>query len=163
MSLETRLIELGTAVADKIKPLQNAQGNLSALTTTEKTSLVGAINELVTTIGSLSGGGAAILDTAGDGDVTHTWSADKIYDELQALKSSLLDGGDPAFDTLQELASALGDNDSAISGLLTSVGNRVRYDAAQALTAEQQLQACQNIGIGDPDVDLAALFEAQFP
>jgi len=33
------------------------------------------------------------------------------------------------------------------------LGNRVRYDAPQTLTTAQQLQACTNIGVGNPERD----------
>jgi len=34
----------------------------------------------------------------------------------------------------------------------------VRFDAAQTLTVAQQLTACTNIGIGNPAVDLVAVY-----
>lgn len=163
MALDTRLQALAQAVAADVKTLYANQGALSALDTAAKTSLVAAINELHSEIAGLSpggGGGAEIDDDAGTGDTDVTWSADKITAALAALKSDLLDGVNPAFDTLKELADALGDQDSAISNLLTAVGNRVRYDAAQTLSTAQKLQACQNIGIGDPDADLVAIYVA---
>jgi hypothetical protein len=36
---------------------------------------------------------------------------------------------------------------------------RVRYDAAQALTSEQQLQACMNLGIGNPNFDFLTYYQ----
>ena len=158
MTLQAQLTSVVQSIATDIKALVVAQGSLAALSTTENGSLVGAINELFALISGA--GGAGILDTAGDGDTTHTWSANKITDELAALRSSILNGVDPAWDTLQELAAGLSNQDSAINNLLTAVGNRVRFDAAQTLTTAQKLQACQNIGIGDPETDLVAIYNA---
>lgn len=38
------------------------------------------------------------------------------------------------------------------------VASGVRYDAAQTLTVEQQRRASQNIGVGDPETDFAAIY-----
>jgi hypothetical protein len=49
--------------------------------------------------------------------------------------------------------------------LLTAVNHRVRFDAAQTLTATEQAQARSNIGavaaadVGDTDTDFVAIFE----
>ena len=86
MSLETRIISLAQAIGTDVKALTAAQGNLASLTTTTKTNLVAAINELATMIGSA---GVAINDTAGNGNTTETWSADKIFDSIEAAKTAL--------------------------------------------------------------------------
>jgi hypothetical protein len=38
------------------------------------------------------------------------------------------------------------------------MSKRLRFDAAQTLTTAEQLQACTNLGIGNPDVDLVAAY-----
>ena len=167
MSLESRIIALAQAVGGDVKALTAAQGSLSALNTTTKTSLVAAINELLTLIG---GAGAQINDSAGNGDTSVTWSADKIFDSIEtaktAVKNDLVNGAGAALDTLNELAAALGNDPSFATTIATEVANRVRYDAAQTLTAPQQAQARTNIGaqsaaaIGDPDHDLVADYNA---
>ena len=161
MSMQARLSALITAIGGDIKTLLAAQGNLAALNTTAKGSLVQALNELQDEIAALSAAaGAQILDTAAAGDTAHTWSADKLVSALAALKSEILGGASAAYDTLQELAAELQDSDSAIANLLTAVGNRVSFADVQTLTAPQQAQACANIGVGDPETDLAALYAA---
>lgn len=50
-----------------------------------------------------------------------------------------------ALDTLSEIAAELGNDQTQIDNLLTQIGTRVRFDAAQALTATQQDQARANI------------------
>lgn len=158
MSLQLRLTALAQAIGSDIKTLQTAQGNLAALDTTAKGSLVAAINELAALI--IGSSGAAILDTAGTGDTAHTWSADKIVAQLLALKTEIVDGAPAAYDTLMEIGSKLTGDDTAIAGLLTAVGERVSFATAQALTAPQQAQACGNLGIGNPETDLAAAYTA---
>lgn len=174
MSLETRIIALAQAVGADVKTLTAAQGSLSALNTTTKTSLVAAINELLTLIG---GAGAVIDDAAGDGNTGVTWSADKIFDSIEAakaaVKNDLINGAGAALDTLNELAAALGNDPSFAATIAAEVANRVRYDAAQTLTAPQQAQARTNIdaaaasdvsglitGLGTYDRDYAADYAA---
>jgi hypothetical protein len=163
MSLETRIVALAQAMGSDVKALTAAQGSLSALNTTTKTSLVAAINELMTLIG---GAGAQINDSAGNGDTSVTWSADKIFDSIEAakiaVKNDLVNGAGAALDTLNELAAALGNDPSFAATIAGEIANRVRFDAAQTLTQPQMAQARANIGaqsaaaIGDPDRDLVA-------
>ena len=147
MSLESRIIALAQAVGTDVKALTAAQGSLSALNTTAKTSLVVAINEWLTLV---SGSGAVIDDNAGDGSTAVTWSANKIFDSIEAaktaVKNDLVGGAGAALDTLNELAAALGNDPSFAATIATEIANRVRFDAAQTLTSPQQAQARANIG-----------------
>ena len=147
MSLETRLVSLAQAIGTDIKSLRTTQGTLSSLNTTTKTSLVAAINELMTLIGSA---GAVIDDGAGNGNVAVTWSADKIFDSIEAaktaVKNDLVNGAAAALDTLNELATALGNDPSFATTIATEIANRVRFDTAQTLTSPQKTQARENIG-----------------
>ena len=156
MTLATQLTTAFQNVGADIKAIIASRGSLAALTTTDKTNLVAAINEIKSSISAAAG----ILDTATDGDTTHTWSADKIYDELQALKTSIINGAPAAYDTLVEISTYLSSNDSTVSGLTTAISNRVSYADAQSLTTGQKLQACTNIGLGDPETDYAAIYAA---
>lgn len=146
MSLETRIVALAQAMGADVKALTAAQGTLTSLNTTTKTSLVAAINELLVLIGSA---GASIDDGAGNGNTGVTWSADKIFDSIEAakatIKGEILGGAGTALDTLNELAAALGNDPSFATTIATSVANRVRYDTAQTLTSPQQAQARSNI------------------
>ena len=170
MTLEQRLITLAQAMGADVKALLAAQGSLSALTTTTKTSLVAAINELKTAVDAAAGGGVSINDAAGDGATTVTWSADKIFDAIEAaktaVKNDLTAGAAAALDTLSELAAALNNDPAFAATIAAEIANRVRFDAAQALTAPQQTQARANIGaqsaaaIGDPDHDIVADYTA---
>lgn len=161
MSLETKLIAIAQAIGVDVKALKLADGDLTALTTTAKTSLVAAINELAAAVG---GAGAVIDDAAGDGATTVVWSADKVYDSIEAAKvavqSSILGGASAAYDTMVELQALFEANDTTSASFATALTNRVRFDAAQTLNAAQKLQACTNIGVGDPESDLVAAYVA---
>ena len=170
MTLVQRLILVTKKKKADIKDLKIGQGALTDLDTTTKTSLVAAVNELKGIVDGLSGGGAVINDGAGDGDTTVTRSANKIFDTIAAasaaLKDELTDGAGAALDTLKELADALGNDPSFSATIAAEIANRVRYDAAQALSAPQQAQARNNIGaqaaaaVGDTDRDFVADYEA---
>lgn len=156
MSLETKLIALAQAVGNDVKALRGQIGDPAGLPTTTKENVVAAIAEL---FGLLE---AQIDDTAGDGALKATWSADKIHEELSlaisALRNELTDGASGALDTLRELANAMGDDPNFAQTIATGLSNRLRFDAAQVLSGAQKLQACQNLGIGDPETDLAAAY-----
>lgn len=62
-TLAERLIALASAIGADIKALTAKQGDLTALSTTAKGSLVAAINEIKTALGST---GAVINDLAGN-------------------------------------------------------------------------------------------------
>lgn len=150
------------AVAADIKALKIADGDLSALTTTNKTSLVNAINELKALTGQPAG--VQINDSAVTGSIDVTYSVDKILKVVEAaklaVKNDLVGGAGGALDTLKELADALNNNPNFAAEIATSLSKRVRVDAAQVFTALEKKQACDNIGIGDPDTDFVATYTA---
>ena len=159
-TLQARITDLATRMATECKSLRtliNANSSdLSALTTTDKTSLIAAINTLQTAIGSIQSGQVTINDASSGGTIT--WSATKIASEIQAAKNALTNGAAAALDTLAELAAALGNDANFASTTTTALSNRLRFDAAQTLTAGQKTQACTNLGIGEPDTDFVSSF-----
>lgn len=168
--------------------INTTAGDLSGLTTTQKANLVSSINELDGAIKALAAGSGAISD--GTTSTSTTWSSTKTASAIAALiaadtatnstattfsvtkilalieaaktqvKNDLTNGASTALDTLKELSDALGGDANFATTVNTALGNRVRFDAAQTLTTAQKLQACQNIGLGDPEVDLVATFNA---
>lgn len=162
-TLESRLIALAQAIGTDIKALKTADGSLSSLNTTAKTSLVSAINEVFTMVGSA---GAAINDSA-TGAAT-TYSSNKVSADLtaaiSALRLELRSGAGAALDTFAELATALGNDPSFAATIATSLGYRVRFDAAQTLTAPQKAQVKANLEFltvaetGNLDTDLSAAY-----
>lgn len=158
MSLETRVVALAEAIGADIKTLATKQGDLTSLTTTAKGSLVAALNELKGAVDAASGGGAGIDDEATD--TGSTWSSSKISTQIDAAVAALVASSPETLDTLNELAAAL-DNDPGFAATIAiEIGNRVRYDAAQMLDVTQKAQACENIGVGNPERDFAADYAA---
>jgi len=164
MSLQVRIESLVLRLAAEFKTIYGQVGTLANLSTTDKTNLVSSINELRSQILVLAG--ITVIDDANSAATATTFSASKITGLLDALKADLLGGADAAFDTLKELQTAILSDESGIAALLTAVDKRVRFDAAQSLTAPEQTQARQNIGaiaasvIGDPETDFVLVFEA---
>lgn len=160
MSLEQKLNTLASAIGADVKALRLAKGDLTALSTSAKTNLVAAINEVYALA---QAGTGVILDTAGDGIVDKTWSADKIGDSILAsinsLRTELTNGASAALDTFGEIATQLAADQSGVAALSTAISNRVRFDAAQTLTALEKTTARDNIGAASA-VDLTALTTA---
>ena len=160
-SLQVRITDLATRVATEIKSVKTLiNGNaadLSALTTTQKTSLVAAINELKNAVDNV---GSSITISDSTSSTTEVWSSSKIASEIQAAKDALTNGAAAALDTLAELASALGNDASFASTVTTTLGYRLRFDDVQTLTAQQKTQACANLGIGEPDTDFVTTFNS---
>ena len=175
MSLELKIAALITAVGGDVKALTTKIGDTTSLSTTAKANLVAAINEVQAAVATLQAGSTTINDTAGNGDVNVTWSADKIHDEIvarvQAAKDDLLGGAGAALDTLKELADALNNDASYATNIAAMLTKRLAVDAVQTFTNAEKLQGRENIGaaadteqqqlktdLGDVDEDLVALY-----
>ncbi len=160
-TLIVRISDLATRMATECKSLRtlvNANGaDLSALTTTQKASLVAAINELKTALDAL---GTPITISDSTSSTTQVWSSSKVASEITAAKNALTSGAAAALDTLSELAAALGNDANFASTITTALGYRLRFDAVQTLTTEQKTQACANLGIGEPDTDFVTTFNS---
>ncbi|MGN5375804.1 hypothetical protein [Sphingomonas hankookensis] len=87
-------------------------------------------------------------------------STSYVDSSINSLRNELRGGASAAIDTFKEVADQLAADETAAAALAISVGNRVRFDAPQTLTAAQMLQACQNIGVGNFDQDLLAAYTA---
>lgn len=159
MSLATRIESLVIRVAQEFNDVRAKTGDLANLTTTDKSNLVAAINELKAAVVSSSE-----IDDANIA-ISSTYSSSKIVMLLDALKSEILGGADAAYDTLLEIQQLLQNGTTGLDALLAAVNNRVRFDAAQTLSAPEQAQARSNIGavavsdVGDTDTDFVAVFE----
>ena len=177
MSLENRIIALAQAIGDDIQALLGAQGVLANLNTTDKSNLVNAINEVL----AASPAGALLaannlsdiadpaaartnLDVRSTAQVTAEIAAavagitlgslgGLTQAEVDARVQLVVDTAPAALDTLNELAAALNDDPNFATTVTNALANKVGFDAPQALTTAQQLQACQNIGVGDPERD----------
>lgn len=183
MSLQTRIGDLVVAIATDYKQLRtwitgSSSGSLDALTTTAKSDLVAAINEVKagssgappnateTTAGIVEL--ASLAEVAAGVDSTRAVTSAGLRQERLAVKEEILGAGVPAaLDTLAELADALADDASYSATVTTALANRVRVDtAAQGLSDTEKNNARTNISavssdaVGDPETDLAAAYLA---
>lgn len=168
-----RIIALVQAIGPDIKGLKTSVGDITTLSTTAKSNLVAAINELYTAVTNV----VTIDDAAGTGATTVTWSADKIYTAIelakQAVKDQIIDGASAALDTLKELQNAINNDPTFATTILDALGKRVRVDAEQIFTNAEKTQGRTNIGaasaadlatltadLGDLTTDLVAIYNA---
>lgn len=152
---EAQVDALSAAVATAVNARKAAIGTLASLTTTDKSSLVAAVNEVKASVG---GAGASINDTTPS--LTTVYSSTKTDAQIAAATAALVASAPGTLNTLDELAAALGDDANFAATTTTALGNRVRYDAAQTLTGPQQAQALANLGVARSATDFAAAFTA---
>lgn len=158
MSLQIVLQNLSTRIATECKSIRTlVNGNtagLTALTTADKTNLVAALNE----VRALAASAGSVSD--GTTSTTTSWSSTKVTSYVASQVATVLGGASAAYDTLQEIQALMVADDTETTGILTSLSNRIRFDAAQVLTTPQQLQGCTNIGVGDPETNFVTVFNA---
>ena len=166
MSLSTNIADLATRIATESKALRTLlNGNatdLSALTTTTKSNLVAALNEVKA---SISEAGATINDSATN--TSSVWSGQKVQDTVTAAIAALVSGAPGVLDTLDELAAALGDDANFATTVTAALTNRVRTDtASQGLNSTQKGNARTNIDavsttdVGNTATNFVTTFEA---
>ena len=115
-----------------------ARTNLDVMSSAQVTALVASI-----TLASLG----AVDQTAVDASVA-------------SGIASLVGTSPETLNTLQEIAAEIEADNTEFAALTTMVSNKVGFATAQTLTPTQRLQACQNIGVGNPDYDYLAAYVA---
>ncbi len=144
MSFQTNVTNGLNALATAIKTNRVNTGTLASLTTTAKSDLVSAINEVKAAVS----GAAGINDSAASSSTTATYSANKITSLISSATSNILNGASAAYDTLGEIQAILQADDASIATILTALGNRLRVDVNnQGLTGTQQTNGQTNLGV----------------
>ena len=133
-SINDGFVQITTLLKQVNNTLKSNQGDLTKLSTTDKTSLVNALNELKSTIDNKS----AINDN--QNTATNTWSATKIRTEITTAITNLINGADASSDTLKELADKIAALAQADNGLVSA-------SQPQSFTAQQKAQARSNIDV----------------
>jgi phage-related tail fiber protein len=146
LSLQTRLGDLATAVATDVKQLRvwitgSSSGALTGLTTTTKTDIVSAINEVnakptsgappdatETARGVIEL--ATLAEVATGTDAVRAVTPAGVRQEREAVRADILGAGVPAaLDTLDELAAALGDDANFAASVTTALAGKQPLDA----------------------------------
>lgn len=124
---------------------------------------------------STPGGGGDLLAANNLSDVDNVstarsnlgvYSTTETDSAIATATAALVDSAPGALDTLNELAAAIGDDAAFSTTVTTALGNRLRFDASQTLTAPQLLQGQANLNvvdaadIGDTDRNFVTVFEA---
>ena len=133
-SINDGFAQITTLLKQVNNTLKGNQGDLTNLSTADKTSLVNALNELKTTIDNKS----SINDS--QATTTNTWSATKISNEITQVTTNLINGADVSSDMLKELADRVAALAQADNGLVSA-------SQSQSFTAAQKLQARSNIDV----------------
>ncbi len=144
---EARLSSAFAKIVLKLNALKSQAGDLTGLSTTDKTSLVAAINEVKGIADAAAGGGVSINDSVTN--TVNAWSSSKISAEITSAITAALEGED-----LSDLAAAIAALTAADANLISVL--------SQTFTAPQQTQARANIDaasateVGDTDRDFEA-------
>lgn len=128
--------------------LQGKVGTLAQLSTTHKSSLVGALNELKGAIDGFSQ-----IDDAGAASASKIWSSQKTKAVIDGAIAALINGAGTDGDTLKELADKITALAQADTGLVST--------SAQSFTEPQKAQARTNIG-AVASADLGDIASADF-
>lgn len=123
MSLLTRITALINSIATDIKDVYAKIGNLSSLQTTTKSSLVGAINEIKSSVGLQINDSTPSVSTTFSGTAIDS----KIATAKTEVKNEILGSASAAYDTLQEIQAQMEADDTAAASLTTAVGQRPTY------------------------------------
>lgn len=147
MTLEERIVALATQVANTIKTVNAKVGDTASLSTTDKTNLVAALNELKIAMGNLPAPSTVIDDaTAG---LTKTYSSTKINSIITTAVANLINGAGSDSDTLKELADKIVALAQTDNGLVSTA-------LVQSFSDAQKTTARNNIGAASA-ADLSAL------
>ena len=133
-SINDGFAQITTLLKQVNTTLKGNQGDLTKLSTADKTSLVNALNELKTTVDSKISINDSQTTTA------NTWSATKISSEITTAITKLINGADVSSDTLKELADKIAASAQANSGLVSA-------SQSQTFTEQQKAQARTNIDV----------------
>lgn len=153
MATRRERISLGFArIVAKLNDLFSNIGDLTALSTTNKSSTVAAINEVKALADAAAGGGVSINDTAQS--ATETWSSNKIKSEITQDIAGALEGED-----ISDLSAQVAANAAADAGFV-SVSAPQSFDAAQQTQGRTNLNAANATEVGNTDHDFVTEINA---
>ena len=141
-SINDGFAQITTLLKQVNATLKGNQGDLTKLSTADKTSLVNALNELKTTIDNKTSINDSQATTA------NTWSATKISNEITQAITDLIGGADESSDKLKDLADKIAALAQADNGLVSA--NQVQpFTESQKLPARSNIDVYSKAEIGD--------------
>lgn len=163
MKLTERINQLVDKIGTILKEIKADIGHKSALKTTDKESVVGAVNELKDRIDAVGAGGNAAIDDTSPASAATVYSSQKTEQLIAAVKtevrSEILDGAEAAYDTLKEVGEHIKQDKSGAAAMAQQIAARLRIDEAQILTPEQKTAVESTLNLGNTDADFVARFE----
>ena len=135
MTIDKRIVELAEEIGKDYKGLNTKIGVVDELTKKNKNTLAQSIDE------------------------RHKIALSYTDELVKKLKNEITNGASDSMDTFFELAEALNNDSNFASKVAIGLSKRVRFDSIQNLTTEEKLQACSNMGIGNPDVDFVQTYK----
>ena len=142
---------------------------LNQLTTTDKTNIINAMNEIKLAADNAASSGGAQIDDGSENNV-NVWSGSKISSELSALSASVIaqivNGAPEAADAMNELYAFIQSNEGSIVTMLAEQSKRVAVNQSQSFSAAEKVQGNANLGslslvqFGPVDTDYAAIVNA---
>ena len=130
MSQSAIITALAQRIRDEFNTIKGLRGDLSALSTTDKSSLVAAINEIVPKL---------LFIDDGSTNAAKVWSSNKIQSQIDNAITILINGAGADDDSLKELADKIVALAQADTGLVSAKNS-------QSFTAGEQTQGRNNIG-----------------
>jgi len=141
-----RISEANLQLVSKLNLLKSLIGDLTALSTTNTSSLVSAINEVLGLANQPNG--AQINDATTN--LTEVWSSSKVNTEIASAVSTALEGED-----LSDLADSITALAQADNGLISAVQAQT-FSEAEKTQARSNIDSASSIGVGDTDHDFLA-------
>lgn len=123
-------------IAEEFNSVNGKLGNLSLLTTTEKTSLVASLNEVKSDLDDLEN--FSLINDALNSSTNYVWSISKIKVYVDSIIDSLFTNVPVEHDSLKKISDHL-------LLITTELTNKVSYDKDDLKSDAQKLQARQNI------------------
>lgn len=150
VALLQQLAATTTTNASSASSSASQAGTYASQAQTSAANAAGAVQDAAGTDTPLMDGTAAVGTSPRWAHEDHVHPKDPSLASVSYVDTkvaAVVNSAPATLDTLNELATALGDDPNFATTTATALGNRVRVDAAQSLTAAQQDQARSNIGI----------------
>lgn len=154
-SLATNVSDLATAVATAVKDTRGRIGDLASLSTTAKTNVVAAVNEVDAAVDALSGSAAGINDAVTS--TTSTWSSQHTSDQISSavagvdvpVLTDLIDDTTPSTTTVYSSTHTDAQIDTAVNDLIGSAPGTLDTlgEIAAALQADESGTAAINTAL----------------
>jgi hypothetical protein len=174
MSLVTNISNVVTRIATQFKAVDARTGVLANLQTTDKSSLVSAINEARQLAANATGGGPATPINDTTPSTTSVYSSSRTETRIlevataqaNAALATLTNGAPTTLDSFKEVADWIATDQSGAAAMTASINQKVSFAEAQTLTSLQKTQARTNIDavgvsdVGDTSVNFVTTFEA---